>query len=86
MPHHPKRWHLSPWRCGYFSFAVIYADKRHTPSSSPSSIPEALITRAITSRIVITFTYHDIVHTVQPHRLRFLNHGHVYPINITVKL
>ena len=47
------------------------------PASTPTDAtlskvthtPEALITRAITTRTVISFTYHGTPRTVQPHRL-----------------
>ena len=44
------------------------------PASAPTdatslSTPTALITRAITTRTVIAFTYHGSPRTVQPHRL-----------------
>ena len=40
-----------------------------TDATSLSTPTEALITRAITTRTVIAFTYHGTARTVQPHRL-----------------
>ena len=59
--------------CGLL-FAICCACGAST--NAPLSVPqvpatptEALITRAITTRTVIAFTYHGAPRTVQPHRL-----------------